>query len=92
MFFSYIYLLIFFLLFTTSWSYKVEDDGEWPWIKTKYLTRSNWTTLLKPNTHSSKLHHPVWFVFKYLNYCGICKTAKPGWEAAAQYAAGKQIA
>jgi len=91
MFFSYIYLSIFFLLFSFSWTYIIEDDGEWSWIKTKYLTRSNWTSSLKPNTNSSKLHHPVWFIFNYLAYCGFCKVAKPGWEAAAQYAASKKF-
>jgi hypothetical protein len=86
---SYIYLSIFFLLFSFSRSDIVEDDGKWIWHKTKYLTRSNWTSLLKPNNHSSKIHHPVWFIFNYLAYCGLCKKAEPGWEAAAQYAAGK---
>jgi hypothetical protein len=89
MLFSDIYLLIFFLLFSSSWTSVVKEDGEWSWIKTKYLTRSNWTSSLKPNTNSSKLHHPVWFIFEYLAYCGFCKAAQPGWEAAAQYAAGK---
>ena len=87
---SHIFLLIVVLLFSLSWSYIVEEEeGEWPWIKTKYLTRSNWTSTLKANTNSSKLHNPVWFIFQYLTYCGYCKAAKPGWEAAAQYAAGK---
>lgn len=89
---SYIYLSIFFLLFSSTWTYVVRDgDGVSPWIKTKYLTRANWTSSLKPNTNSSKLHNPVWFVFKYLTYCGFCKAAKPGWEAAAQYAAGNEF-
>lgn len=86
------YLLLIFLLFTCSWSSVVEDNSDDTallWNKTKYLTRSNWTTSLKPNTAGSKLHNPVWFIFHYLKYCGFCKTAKPGWEAAAQYAAGK---
>lgn len=91
MFVSYIYLSIVFLLFSSAWTYVVEEDEEWPWTKTKYLTRSNWTSSLKPNTNSSKLHNPVWFVFHYLTYCGFCKAAKPGWEAAAKYATGKRI-
>jgi hypothetical protein len=91
MFHSNIYLLIFIFLFSSSWSYVVKDDGKSPWIKTKYLTRSNWTSSLKANDNSTKIHHPVWFVFKYLTYCGLCKKAEPGWEAAAQYAAGKSI-
>lgn len=91
---SHRYLLIFVLLFSLTWSDVVEegeedgDEGDWPWIKTKYLTRSNWTSTLKANSKTSKLHHPVWFIFQYLTYCGFCKAAKPGWEAAAQYAAG----
>ena len=81
---SYIYLSIFVLLCSSAWTYIVEEeDDEWPWIKTKYLTRANWTSTLKPNVPSSKLHHPVWFIFHYLTYCGFCKAAKPGWEAAA---------
>ena len=88
---SYIYLSIFFFLFSFSWTYVVNDVEESPWIKTKYLTRSNWTTSLKQNSISSKLHHPVWFIFQYLTYCGHCKKAMPGWEATAQYAAGKNI-
>jgi hypothetical protein len=89
MFVSYIYLSIFFLLFSSSSSDQVENDVKWTWHKTKYLTRSNWTSSLKANDPSSKVHHPVWFIFNYLSYCGFCKKAEPGWEAAAQYAAGK---
>jgi thiol-disulfide isomerase/thioredoxin len=89
--FSYIYLSIFFLWFSSSWSYTIEDEDESPWIKTKYLTRSNWTSSLKSNINSSKLHHPVWFIFSYLTYCGHCRAVKPGWEAAAQYASGKEF-
>jgi hypothetical protein len=89
--FSYTYLLIFFLCFLSSWSYIVEEEDQHVWIKTKYLTRSNWTSSLKPNNNTSKLHHPVWFLFTYLTYCGYCKAAKPGWEAAAQYAAGEKF-
>lgn len=91
---SHRYLLIFVLLFSLTWSDVVEEDedeDDWPWIKTKYLTRANWTSTLKANSPASKLHHPVWFIFQYLTYCGYCKAAKPGWEAAAQYAAGKDI-
>jgi hypothetical protein len=87
----YIYLSIFFLLFSFSWTNVVNDVEDSPWIKTKYLTRTNWTSSLKPNNSSSKLHNPVWFIFNYLTYCGYCKQAKPGWEAAAQYAAGKVL-
>jgi hypothetical protein len=43
---------------------------------------------VKANEKSSKIHHSVWFIFKYLTYCGYCQKAKPGWEAAARYAAG----
>ncbi|CAF1153829.1 unnamed protein product [Adineta steineri] len=85
---SYLYLSIVFFLVSCSWSYIVEEDSVGPWHATKYLTRSNWTSSLKANNQSTKLHHPVWFVFHYLTYCGFCKQAKPGWEAAAQYAAG----
>ncbi|CAF1263111.1 unnamed protein product [Adineta ricciae] len=64
------------------------DDGHWPWHKTKYLTRANWTSALKADTSTSKVRQPVWIVFYYLTYCGFCKLAEPGWEAAAQYATG----
>ncbi|CAF4018886.1 unnamed protein product, partial [Rotaria sordida] len=50
--------------------YTIQDQGIWPWIKTKYLTRSNWTSELLANNDTSDDQHP----------------AKPGWEAAAQYA------
>lgn len=61
-----------------------------PWTKTKYLTRSNWSSLLTPNDNSSDHQHSVWFIFHYLNYCGFCKKDEPGWEAVAQYATSKQ--
>ncbi|CAF4986294.1 unnamed protein product, partial [Rotaria sp. Silwood1] len=78
-----------FLLFSSSWAYIVDEhDGKWSWNNTKCLTRSNWTSSLKANNNSSKLHHPVWFIFYYLSYCGFCTRVKPGWESAAQYAAG----
>ena len=86
---SSIYLLLIFLLFTCSWSSIVKDDnGPSSWNKTKYLTRSNWTSSLKPNAAGSKVHHPVWFIFNYLTYCGYCKSVMPGWEAIAQYTTG----
>ncbi|CAF4768826.1 unnamed protein product [Rotaria sp. Silwood1] len=89
MHFYYFYLSIVFLLFSSSWAYIVDEhDGKWSWNNTKCLTRSNWTSSLKANNNSSKLHHPVWFIFYYLSYCGFCTRVKPGWESAAQYAAG----
>ncbi|CAF2330908.1 unnamed protein product [Rotaria sp. Silwood2] len=87
--FSYFYLSIVFLLFSSSWTYVVnEQDGKWSWSNAKHLTRSNWTSSLKANNNSSKIHHAVWFIYNYLNYCGYCKRFKPIWESAAQYAAG----
>lgn len=91
MFRAYMYcvlLVVVLFTFTSTATDQVEDDGHWPWTHTKYLTRSNWTTLLKANEKSSKIHHSVWFIFYYLNYCGHCKQQMPGWETAAEYAAG----
>ncbi|UJR33827.1 hypothetical protein I4U23_021251 [Adineta vaga] len=85
---SYLHLFVVFLLIGFSYSYMVEDDDASLWHKTKYISRANWTSTLKANTNTSKIHQPVWFVFHYLTYCGFCKQAKPGWEAAAQYASG----
>ncbi|CAF0878512.1 unnamed protein product [Rotaria sordida] len=80
---------VVFLLFSSSWSYVVDEhDGKWSWINAKYLTRSNWTSSLKANNNASKIHHPVWFIYHYLSYCGFCKRYKPQWESIAQYAAG----
>ena len=87
---SYIYLSIIFFLFSISWCKVINDNEKYSWVKAKYLTRSNWTSTLKANTNSSKIHHPVWFIFHYLNYCGYCKQAKPGWESVAQYATSKK--
>ena len=69
----------------------VKYDDNLSWIKTKYLTRSNWTLSLNSNVYSSGIRPPVWFIFHYLSYCGVCKKAKPGWEASAQYAEGKRF-
>ncbi|CAF1192510.1 unnamed protein product [Adineta steineri] len=76
-------LIIYFCSF--SLIYTINDDNTWPWKKTNYLSRSNWSSLLNPNNNNNN-QHPVWFIFYYLNYCGYCKKAEPGWEAVAQYA------
>ncbi|CAF4272281.1 unnamed protein product, partial [Adineta steineri] len=76
-------LIIYFSSF--SLIYTINDDNTWPWKKTNYLSRSNWSSLLNPNNNNNN-QHPVWFIFYYLNYCGYCKKAEPGWEAVAQYA------
>jgi len=88
MFRWYFNLLIIISFCSLSWSNTIEDDGIWPWTKTNYLTRSNWSSLLIPN--SSENQHSVWFIFHYLNYCGYCKRAEPGWEAVARYAISKR--
>ena len=81
-------LLILISFCSLSWSSMMNDNGVWPWTKTKYLTRSNWSSLLLPNSD----HQPsVWFIFHYLNYCGYCKRAEPGWEAVARYALSKNF-
>lgn len=83
-----IYVAIVIGLVSCTWTSEVTDNGKWPWMHTKYLTKSNWTTALKANQESSKVHHSVWFIFHYLHYCGFCKKAEPGWEAIAEYGAG----
>lgn len=62
------------------------STADWPWTKTRYLARSNWSSLVVPHGDEQ---HSVWFIFHYLNYCGHCKRAEPGWEAIAQYALRK---
>lgn len=84
--FIYCSLLIFLLGLTRA--DQIQDVQTFSWVHTKYLTRSNWSTSLKANEKSSKIHHSIWFIFNYLNYCGYCKKLKPGWEAAAEYASG----
>jgi hypothetical protein len=87
MFLLHYNLLIFLYFCSFSSTYTIQDDGQWPWTKTKYLTRSNWTSELV----STDDHHSVWFIFHYLNYCGYCQKAEPGWEAVAQYAISKNL-
>jgi hypothetical protein len=87
MYISYYNLLILIYFCSFSWTFTIKNDGAWPWTKTKYLTRSNWSSLLSPNENQ----HSVWFLFHYLNYCGYCKKAEPGWEAIARYAISKKI-
>ena len=89
--FPYLHLLLIFLCVSISLTYMVKHDDNWSWIKTKYLTRSNWTSSLNSNTYSSETQPPVWFIFHYLSYCGFCKKAKPGWEASARYAEGDEF-
>jgi len=89
MFLSYFHLLIFISFCSFSWTYTIKNDGIWPWTETKYLTRSNWSSFLIPNNNSSDNQHSIWFIFYYLNYCGYCKKAEPGWEAVARYAMSK---
>jgi hypothetical protein len=91
MFLSCFNLLILIHFCSFSWSDAIKNDGTWPWTKTKYLTRSNWSSLLIPHNNSSDEQHSIWFIFHYLNYCGYCKKAEPGWEAIARYAISTEL-
>jgi hypothetical protein len=85
---EYFNLLIIISFCSLSSGDTVKNDGTWPWTKTKYLTRSNWSSLLIPNSFENE--NSVWFIFHYVNHCGYCKRAEPSWEAVAQYAISKR--
>ncbi|CAF1174769.1 unnamed protein product [Rotaria sordida] len=87
MFFSHFNILIFIYFCSFSWTSTIENDYIWPWAKTKYLTRSNWSTLLIPNDNNSfDDQHSIWFIFHSQNSCEYSKKFEPVWEDLARYA------
>ncbi|CAF5091571.1 unnamed protein product, partial [Rotaria sp. Silwood1] len=61
-----------------------KDNNIWSWIKTKYLTRSNWSTLLVANNNNSS--NSIWFFFHYQNSFPYSRKLASIWENLAQYA------
>ncbi|CAF1145308.1 unnamed protein product [Rotaria sp. Silwood1] len=82
--FLYINLLIFIYFCSFSCTYTSKDNNIWSWIKTKYLTRSNWSTLLVANNNNSS--NSIWFFFHYQNSFPYSKKLASIWENLAQYA------